>query len=116
VRKLEQTLGTVCRKQARRVVEGKKEKLVVTRETLKEFLGASRCAWTPRSPSASNGPASLLAWHGRRPAATSSSSKPTKMKGKGGFTMTGQIGEVNAGIHAGRTHMGSVERCHAGPG
>ena len=39
VRKLEQVLGTVCRKQARRVVEGKTEKLVVTKEVLKEFLG-----------------------------------------------------------------------------
>src|ERR1039458_7736814 len=39
VRKLEQTLGTVCRKQARRVVEGNTEKLVVTRDTIKEFLG-----------------------------------------------------------------------------
>ena len=39
VRKLEQVLGTVCRKQARRVVEGKTEKLVVTRDVLKEFLG-----------------------------------------------------------------------------
>ncbi len=39
VRKLEQMLGTVCRKLARRVVEGRKEKLVVTREVLKDFLG-----------------------------------------------------------------------------
>src|SRR5579863_7641322 len=39
VRKLEQVLGTVCRKQARRVVEGRGEKLIVTREVLKEFLG-----------------------------------------------------------------------------
>jgi ATP-dependent Lon protease len=39
VRKLEQTIGTVCRKQARRVVEGSTEKLIVTREALKEFLG-----------------------------------------------------------------------------
>jgi len=39
VRKLEQVIGTVCRKQARRVVEGKTEKLVVNRDVLKEFLG-----------------------------------------------------------------------------
>ena len=39
VRKLEQVIGTICRKQARRVVEGHKEKLVVSRDTLKEFLG-----------------------------------------------------------------------------
>src|SRR3954449_3503225 len=39
VRKLEQVIGTVCRKQARRVVEGNKEKLVLTREIIREFLG-----------------------------------------------------------------------------
>src|SRR5271163_2705684 len=39
VRKLEQVIGTVCRKQARRVVEGNKEKLVVDKAILKEFLG-----------------------------------------------------------------------------
>src|SRR4029077_7138201 len=39
VRKLEQVIGTVCRKQARRVVEGKTEKLVVSKEILKDFLG-----------------------------------------------------------------------------
>jgi ATP-dependent Lon protease len=39
VRKIEQVIGTVCRKQARNVVEGKKEKLVVSLDTIKEFLG-----------------------------------------------------------------------------
>src|SRR5208283_3660905 len=39
VRKLEQVIGTVCRKEARRVVEGKTEKLIVTRDVVKDFLG-----------------------------------------------------------------------------
>jgi ATP-dependent Lon protease len=94
VRKLEQVIGTVCRKQARRVVEGHPEKLVVTRDTLKEFLGgfqvrvetelaervkragvAVGLAWTP-----AGGDILFI--------------EANKMKGKGGFTMTGQIGEV----------------------
>jgi ATP-dependent Lon protease len=94
VRKLEQNIGTVCRKQARRVVEGHAEKLVVTRDVLKEFLGgiqvrvetevaervkrpgvAVGLAWTP-----AGGDILFIEAH--------------KMKGKGGFTMTGQIGEV----------------------
>ena len=79
VRKLEQTIGTVCRKQARRVVEGKTEKLRGVRaRRSRSFWAASRCAWTPKSPSASSGPAWPLAWRGRRPAATSSSSRPTR--------------------------------------
>jgi ATP-dependent Lon protease len=94
VRKLEQALGTVCRKQARRVVEGKKEKLVVTRETLKEFLGGiqvrvdTEVAERVKRPGVAVG----LAW---TPAGGDILFiEANKMKGKGGFTMTGQIGEV----------------------
>ena len=39
VRRLEQLIGTVCRKQARRIAEGATDKLVVTKETVIEFLG-----------------------------------------------------------------------------
>jgi ATP-dependent Lon protease len=39
VRKLEQVLGTVCRKVARRFVEGNKEKLILDKEILQEYLG-----------------------------------------------------------------------------
>ena len=94
VRKLEQTLGTVCRKQARRVVEGKNEKLVVTREAIKEFLGGiqvrvdTEVAERVKRPGVAVG----LAW---TPAGGDILFiEANKMKGKGGFTMTGQIGEV----------------------
>jgi ATP-dependent Lon protease len=94
VRKLEQTIGTVCRKQARRVVEGHTEKLVVTRETLKEFLGGiqvrvdTEVAERVKRPGVAVG----LAW---TPAGGDILFiEANKMKGKGGFTMTGQIGEV----------------------
>src|ERR1700693_3952172 len=39
VRNLERTIGTICRKQARRLAEGKTEKLVITKEVVQEFLG-----------------------------------------------------------------------------
>jgi ATP-dependent Lon protease len=94
VRKLEQTIGTVCRKEARRVVEGHMEKLVVTRELLKEFLGGiqvrveTEVAERVRRPGVAVG----LAW---TPAGGDILFiEANKMKGKGGFTMTGQIGEV----------------------
>ncbi len=94
VRKLEQTIGTVCRKEARRVVEGKTEKLVVTRELLKEFLGGiqvrvdTEVAERVKRPGVAVG----LAW---TPAGGDILFiEANKMKGKGGFTMTGQIGEV----------------------
>src|SRR5881392_1853272 len=39
VRNLERNIGTICRKQARRIAEGKQEKLDVTREVIEDFLG-----------------------------------------------------------------------------
>jgi ATP-dependent Lon protease len=94
VRRLEQVIGTVCRKQARRVVEGHTEKLAVTRDTLKEFLGGiqvrveTEVAERVKRPGVAVG----LAW---TPAGGDILFiEANRMKGKGGFTMTGQIGEV----------------------
>ncbi len=94
VRKLEQVIGTVCRKEARRVVEGKMEKLIVDKDVLKEFLGGiqvrveTEVAERVKRPGVAIG----LAW---TPAGGDILFiEANKMKGKGGFTMTGQIGEV----------------------
>jgi ATP-dependent Lon protease len=94
VRKLEQVIGTVCRKQARRVVEGKTERLVVDNEILKEFLGhiqvrvETEVAERVKRPGVAVG----LAW---TPAGGDVLFiEANKMKGKGSFTITGQIGEV----------------------
>jgi ATP-dependent Lon protease len=94
VRNLERNIGTICRKQARRLAEGRTEKLVVTKEVVQEFLGGIKVrsegeiaertkragvvvglAWTP-----SGGDVLFV--------------EANSMKGKGGFTMTGQIGQV----------------------
>jgi ATP-dependent Lon protease len=94
VRKLEQTIGTVCRKLARRVVEGKTDKLIVTREVVKEFLGGiqvrvdTEVSERVKRPGVAVG----LAW---TPAGGDILFiEANKMKGKGNFAMTGQIGEV----------------------
>jgi ATP-dependent Lon protease len=94
VRKLEQVIGTVCRKQARRVVEGKHEKLVVTREVVKEFLGGIKVRVDTELTERVKRPgvAVGLAW---TPAGGDILFiEANKMKGKGSFIMTGQIGEV----------------------
>jgi ATP-dependent Lon protease len=94
VRNLERTIGTICRKQARRIAEGKTEKLVVTDGIIQEFLGGIKIrsegeiaertkragvvvglAWTP-----SGGDILFV--------------EASTMKGKGGFTITGQIQDV----------------------
>src|SRR5437667_2505591 len=94
VRNLERNIGTICRKQARRLAEGKHDRLVVTKEVVQECLGGIQIrsegeiaestkragvvvglAWTP-----SGGDILFV--------------EANSMKGKGGFTMTGQIGQV----------------------
>jgi len=94
VRNLERTLGTICRKQARRLAEGKTDKLVVTKEIVQQFLGGIKVrsegeiaertkragvvvglAWTP-----SGGDVLFV--------------EANQMKGKGGLTITGQIQDV----------------------
>ncbi len=94
VRNLERNIGTICRKQARRIAEGKIEKLFVTREVVQEFLGGikiridTEIAERTRRPGVAVG----LAW---TPAGGDILFiEANKMKGKGGFTMTGQIGQV----------------------
>ncbi len=94
VRRLEQLIGTVCRKQARRIAEGREDKLVVTRETVQEFLGGIKVRVDTELAERTERPgvAVGLAW---TPAGGDVLFiEANKMKGKGGFTMTGQIGEV----------------------
>src|SRR5665213_1488710 len=94
VRKLEQTIGTVCRKQARRVVEGHGEKLVVDRDVIREFLGGIqvRVETEVEERVKRPGVAVGLAW---TPAGGDILFiEANKMKGKGNLTITGQIGEV----------------------
>jgi ATP-dependent Lon protease len=94
VRNLERNIGTLCRKQARRIAEGKEEKLVITPQTVQEFLGGikiridTEIAERTKRPGVAVG----LAW---TPAGGDILFiEANKMKGKGGFTMTGQIGQV----------------------
>ncbi|HUB03112.1 MAG TPA: endopeptidase La [Terriglobales bacterium] len=94
VRNLERTIGTICRKQARRLAEGKTEKLIVTTQVVNEFLGGIKIrsegeiaertkragvvvglAWTP-----AGGDVLFV--------------EANQMKGKGGLTITGQIQDV----------------------
>ncbi len=94
VRKLEQLIGTVCRKQARRIAEGTPEKLVVTKEIINEFLGGIKVRVDTEIAERTQraGVAVGLAW---TPAGGDVLFiEANRMKGKGGFTMTGQIGEV----------------------
>ena len=94
VRKLEQQIGTVVRKLARKIAEGRTERLMITSEVIHEFLGGikvrvdTEIAERTRRPGVVVG----LAW---TPAGGDILFiEANKMKGKGTFNITGQIGDV----------------------
>src|SRR5437016_4180647 len=94
VRNLEREIGTLCRKQARRIAEGKTDKLRVTKEVIQEYLGGIKVRVDTELAERTTraGVAVGLAW---TPAGGDVLFiEANKMKGKGGFTMTGQIGQV----------------------
>ncbi len=94
VRKLEQQIGTICRKLARRIAEGKPDKLVITPEVIREFLGGIKVRVDTEIAERTKraGVAVGLAW---TPAGGDVLFiEANRMRGKGGFTMTGQIGDV----------------------
>src|SRR5579871_577501 len=108
VRNLERNIGAICRKQARRLAEGKTEKLVVTREIIQEFLGGIKVRLDTEIAERTkrSGVAVGLAW---TPAGGDVLFvEANKMKGKGGFTMTGQLGQVmQESMQAARTWVRS---------
>jgi ATP-dependent Lon protease len=94
VRNLERTIGTICRKQARRLAEGKTDKLIVTKEIVQEFLGGIKVRSEGEIAERTKRPGVVvgLAW-------TPSGGdvlfvEANQMKGKGGLTITGQIQDV----------------------
>src|SRR5467141_499155 len=94
VRSLERTIGTICRKQARRLAEGKSQKLIVSKEIVQEFLGGIKIRVEGEIAERTERPgvAVGLAW---TPAGGDVLFvEANAMNGKGGFTMTGQIGQV----------------------
>jgi ATP-dependent Lon protease len=96
VRNLERLIGTVCRKQVRRIAEGNTEKLVVTPEVIqrRDFLGGIKIRTDSEIAERTKRPGVVvgLAW-------TPSGGdilfvEATKMKGKGALSITGQIQDV----------------------
>jgi ATP-dependent Lon protease len=94
VRNLERTIGTICRKQARRLAEGKTDKLVITKDIIQEFLGGIKVRSEGEIAERTKRPGVVvgLAW---TPAGGDVLFvEANQMKGKGGLTITGQIQDV----------------------
>lgn len=111
VRSLEREIGTVCRKLARKKAEGKKGPFVVGMQALKELLGAPRFLDEDLEKTPMPGLAVGLAWtpHGGEVLNVEVST----MQGKGGVTLTGQLGDVmkesaQAAVSYARSHADAL--------
>ncbi len=94
VRKLEQLIGTVCRKQARRIAEGNDGQLMVDDAVIHKFLGGYKVRVDTEiaERTSRSGVAVGLAW--TPVGGDVLFIEANKMKGKGNFQITGQIGDV----------------------
>jgi ATP-dependent Lon protease len=92
VRSLERTVGTICRKVARQIVQGTREKVKVTAQNLHTFLGTPRYRFGLAEKKNEVGVATGLAW--TETGGDILSIEVNIMKGKGKLTLTGQLGEV----------------------
>lgn len=92
VRNLEREIGSVCRKVAKLVVQGKTERTVITAENVPDFLGVPRYLRDEKLNESQVGIATGLAW--TQVGGEILFIETLKMKGKGGLTLTGQLGEV----------------------
>ena len=92
LRNLEREIGAICRKVARKAAENGKEKVVVTAENVKEFLGPEKYRFEVAEKGKEIGVATGLAW-------TLSGGdilfvEAALVPGRGEIILTGQLGDV----------------------
>lgn len=92
LRNLEREIGSICRKVARKVAEGKKQKTVITANSIARYLGPPKFLREMEMESNEIGVATGLAW--TPVGGEVLFVEATVMKGKGGLTLTGQLGDV----------------------
>jgi ATP-dependent Lon protease len=92
VRNLERQMATVCRKVAKERVSGRKRAVVVKPESLQAFLGPRQVFLETRERIDRPGVATGLAW--TPVGGDILFIECTAMKGRGGLTLTGHLGEV----------------------
>ncbi len=92
LRNLEREIGSVCRKVAREIAEGKKGKFKIDEKAVEKYLGKKRFFSEARRMTSEPGVATGLAW------TTSGGDiifiEATGMHGSGQLTLTGQLGDV----------------------
>jgi ATP-dependent Lon protease len=94
VRNLEREIATITRKQARRLAEGKTEKMVVTPETVREFLGVPKFRTEKEVEERVKKPGVAIGLVWTPVGGDIVFIEASRMRGGKQFTMTGHLGEV----------------------
>jgi ATP-dependent Lon protease len=92
LRNLEREIGSVCRKVARKVAEGEEHHFKITASKIPSFLGPPRFLREEEMEKNETGVATGLAW--TPVGGEVLFIEATIMRGKGGLTLTGQLGDV----------------------
>ena len=107
VRELERTIGKICRKTARMILEEGRQKVTVTRKNLSEFLGKERYDFLMANKEDEVGIARGLAW--TQAGGDTLQIEVNVMPGKGEMMLTGQLGDVmKESAQAGISYIRSV--------
>jgi ATP-dependent Lon protease len=107
VRNLERKLGEICRKVARPLYEGEKEKIKVTEQNLEKFLGKEKYSFDKKNDTDEVGIVRGLAW--TSVGGDTLEIEVNIMPGKGEFQLTGQLGDVmKESAQAGISYIRSV--------
>jgi len=94
VRNLEREIATVCRKQARKLAEGGTEKLLVTPDNLRDYLGIPRFRLETEVVERTRQPGVVVGLAWTPTGGDVLFVEANAMKGGKGFTMTGHVGQV----------------------
>jgi ATP-dependent Lon protease len=94
VRNLEREIATLVRKQARRIAEGKMEKMVVTPEVVREFLGVPKYRTEKEVEERVKKPGVAVGLVWTPVGGDIVFIEASRMRGGKQFTMTGHLGEV----------------------
>ncbi len=92
VRELERLIGHICRKAARRIVEGEAASVRVTVKQLEDYLGRPKFTHTKAEKEPQVGVCTGMAW--TEVGGDILPTEVTVLKGKGKLILTGQLGDV----------------------
>ena len=107
VRNLERTIGQICRKTARLIMEDDKKKVTVTSKNLSDFLGKEHFNYLMANKKDEIGISRGLAW--TQVGGDTLQIEVNVMPGKGELMLTGQLGDVmKESAQAGITYIRSI--------